>query len=300
MKISINNIEDRIINKKGKIPPSQVGYALGAVNKPFNKTDGAVTPHNTAGGSDAQALVNSIINGGITRWEAGLANTYIDNGHIVEVLDQKYMPYAIGNKAMNTNNFSVEICDGLSGIEFTRAEELACCYIAYKCKKNGVKYSDLNTRVHGQYHEIDPSCNATACPLKSRQKHGDVTTGSHQTYTKAQKHFEDRVKFYENGGVYDDAPKGKPKWHVHTFKNHHGAHYFPLEIDGKDRFTWKEIGDDLHYQYSYLNVNNNNMYEVTCLVDTDCYSDKACTKKDGKMLKGKKYLSQHVGTIERG
>lgn len=303
MNISINNIKDRIINKKGQIPPSQVGYGLGAVNKPFNKTDGAGTLHNTAGGTNAQALVNNIINGGITRWEAGVAHTYIDNGHIVEVLDQKYIPYAIGNKAMNTNNFSVEIVDGLTGIEFTRAEELACCYMAYKCKENGVKYSDLNTRVHGQYHDLDPSCNATACPLASRKKHGDAVTGN-QTYTKAQKHFESRVAFYENGGVYDDAPATKPKWHEHVFKNQHGIHYFPLEIDGNDWFSWKEIDDVYQYQakpiYDKFNVNDDIMYEVTALRDCNCYSDKDCKTKDGQMKKGQKFFSQHVRTFERG
>lgn len=304
MEISLKNIESKIINKKGKIPPSQVGYAAGAVNNPFNTNDGAGTIHGTDGGKDDDVMVQSIINGGINRWELGLAHTYIDEDSITEVLDYKYLPYAIGNKAMNTNNFSVEVLDGLTGIDFTRAEELACCYMAYMCKKHGVKYSQLNTMVHGQYHSIDPTCNATACPLVSRQKHGDVTTGSKQTYTKAQKHFEARVKFYEDGGVYNDTVADKPKWHEHVFKNHHGVHYFPLEIDGNDWFSWKEIEDVYQYQakniYDEFNVNGKQMYEVTALRDCNCYADQDCKTKDGQMKKGQKFFSQHVRTFERG
>lgn len=95
----------------------------------------------------------------------------------------------------------------------------------------------------------------------------------------------------------------KQTWTLEKFTSKKGnaTHYTPYKIDSKHRF--KIIGANTQanakkYNCPYMRyMKEAFLFEV--LVDTNCYSNKPCTKKSGKFLKGERFYGNYAGQIKR-
>lgn len=96
----------------------------------------------------------------------------------------------------------------------------------------------------------------------------------------------------------------KQTWSLEKFtsKNGNTIHYTPYKIDKEYRF--KVIGantPELAKKYKVpLMRYMKSTYMFQALVNTNCYSDKNCTKKSGKFIKGEWFYGDYAGTIKRG
>lgn len=100
-----------------------------------------------------------------------------------------------------------------------------------------------------------------------------------------------------------NTTKAKQTWILEKFtsKNGNTIHYTPYKIGSKHRF--KIIGANTQanakkYNCPYMRyMKDSFLFEA--LVDTNCYSNKPCTKKSGKFLKGERFYGNYAGQIKR-
>ncbi len=137
-----------------------------------------ITFHNTAGGTSAKAFANSEQTA--AGYSAGIPHYYVDKSEIWQVLNEDTVSYANGNYEANDGAVTIEIVDGYKNIEdFKKAERLAVELAKDIIKRNKIKITESNFRLHREY-------TSTSCPKKSADLHGGTA--------KTKKFFMDSVK----------------------------------------------------------------------------------------------------------